>query len=103
MQHAVAHQNESSVIRHLAPLVKIESERVRALDSLEPRRQIRSQNRQRATRTVDVKPKPLATAQAGQGVQVINGSGADSSGGSYHQKRRQARASISFDRFFKRI
>ena len=84
MQNAVAHQDESSVIGHLAPLVKIEGERVRALDSFEPRRQFRSQHRERAARTVHVKPKPLATAQDRQCFEVVNGSGVDCAGCSHH-------------------
>src|ERR1017187_4926027 len=75
MQPAVAHQNESGVIGHLAPLMKIECQRVRAFYALEPRRQIRSQNRQRAIRAVDVEPEPLARAEAGKGVEVGGGPG----------------------------
>jgi hypothetical protein len=100
MQHAVAHQNESGVVGHLAPLMKIEGQRVRALDALEPRRQIRSQNRQRAKRAIHVEPKPLAAADAGQGVQIVDRPGVDGAGRAHHQERRKAGAAIRFDGFF---
>ncbi len=35
MQYAVAHQNETGVIGHLAPLVKVERQRIRALNSVQ--------------------------------------------------------------------
>ena len=103
MQHAVAHQNESGVIGHLAPLMKIESQRVRALDALEPGRQIRSQNRQRAIGAVHVEPEPLALANAGQRVEVIDGPRVDGAGGSHHEERHEARAAIRVNGFLQGV
>ena len=103
MQHAVAHQNESGVIGRLAPLMKIESQRIRALDAFEPRRQIRSQNRQRAARAIDVEPEPFATADGGQSVEVVDGPGVDRAGRSHHQERREAGAAIRVDGFLQSV
>jgi hypothetical protein len=79
--------------------MKIESQRIRVLDALEPRRQIGSQNRQRAIGPIDVEPEPLAAADGGKSVQVVNRTGVDSASGSHHQERRKARAAIGIGSF----
>ncbi len=103
MQHSVAHQNESGIVGHLAPFMKIERERIGALDSFEPRRQIGRENRQRAEGPIDVEPEPLATANIGERIQIVNGSGIDRARGSDDQKRREARATVGFDRVFEAV
>ena len=79
--------------------MKVESQRVRARDARKPRRQIRSQNRQRAISAVDMEPEPLAMADTGQGVEVVDGPCVDGAGSAHHQEGRKARAPIRADGF----
>ena len=66
MQHAIAHENESGVVGRLSPLMKIERQRIGALDSREPRREIGRQHGKRAKGAVDVEPELLAARDSGK-------------------------------------
>ena len=63
MAVAVAHNEEASVIRHLSPFVEIKRNRIRALKSCQPRRELRRENPESTEGAIDVKPKPLLAAQ----------------------------------------
>ena len=77
---AVAHDQETGVIGHLPPFVKIQRDGIRALKSGEPRRQCRRKNAKRAISAVDVKPETLFTAQRAQRSEIIDGADVDRSG-----------------------
>src|SRR5580658_8879850 len=98
MQQTVAHQYEARVIGDLAPFVKIERERVRALDSLEARSEIGRQNRQRPAGSVDVEPEMLATRKIGQRAEIVNAAGIRTSSRAHQQERRKSSAAVRLDR-----
>ncbi len=100
VQHAVAHQNEARVIRHLPPFVKVERQRIRALDSAQTGRQIGRQYSHCPEGAVHVKPHMLAVREIGQCVEVVDGPGIRASGGSDHQKRRKSGAAVRLDGLF---
>ena len=56
MQQAVAHQHKAGIVRHLSPFVKIESQRIGALNAFEAGRELGRKHSQRAARAVHVKP-----------------------------------------------
>jgi hypothetical protein len=60
MQQAVAHQDETGVIGNLALLMKVECERIRALDSIQKRCEIGRQNSQCPAGSTHMEPQALA-------------------------------------------
>ena len=97
MLRAFAHQDVAGVIGHLAPFVKVEGDRVGALDAAQPRRNVARQHAQRATGTIDMEPEVLFPCQRGQCVEIVDGPDIDGAGRADDQKRLQAGRFVGLD------
>ena len=100
MQHAIAHQDEARIVRNLAPFVKIERERIRALDSAKPGSKIGREYRQRSVRSIDMEPEMLAARKIGQRAEIVDGAGIHASRRADQQERRKSGAPVRLDRLF---
>src|ERR1700733_9930082 len=100
MELAVSYQDEASVIRDLAPLVKVEGERVGAFDSLKPRGKIGSEYGKRAVGSIDMEPETFTLAEVGERREIVDGTSVDRARAAYHHERSEAVPAIVVDGLF---
>lgn len=72
MKSAIAHQDESGIVGHLAPFVKIESQRMGALHPGEARGDFRREHAESAEGAIHVKPEMLGGREVGEGGEVVD-------------------------------
>ncbi len=102
MKLPIAHQQEPGVIRHLAPLVKIEGDGIRKLDARNQRRKLRRPHRQRTERAIDVKADLLFAAQFGNGAKIVDSAGVHRSRGRDHNEGFQSVRAVFANRLAQR-
>jgi len=77
--------------------MEIECDRIRPLDSGQQRALLRTENRQRSERAVDMKPGPFFGAYIGKRAEVVDGSDAGAAGGADDEERTQPACPVRRD------
>src|SRR6202041_3881281 len=98
MQFAVAHQNESGIVRYLRPLVKVKGQRISPLDTFEPGSQLRNQHGQGPKCAVDMKPELLTRGNLGDSGKVVDSARVHRTSAAHHEKGLQSCCSIGGNR-----
>ena len=98
MQILAPDQNGRGIVLDMHPLVEIEGDRIRTLDSLQPRPQFLAERGDRPEGTVDMEPEAELLADIRDGVEIIHGSRIDGGGRADDAERAVAGIDISEDR-----
>ena len=88
------HQHAAAVVLHLQPFVGIEGDRIRPLQSLQPRREGRVHHPDSADRPVDVEPAARRPRDVRQPVEVVDRPGVDRPGAADHRQRADTRRGV---------
>ena len=72
MRFGIAHEKKARVIRHLQPFVKIERDRIGAIDSVHEMLQFGRQRAERAEGAVDMEPQIFRRAEIGERARESN-------------------------------
>ena len=93
----VANQQETGVVRHLPPFVKIERDRIRVLDACKARCKRRRKDPERAIGAVDMEPELFFPAQLAECDEIVDRADIDGAGGSDHEEGFQAGLAVGRD------
>ncbi len=83
--------------------MKIQGNRIRSLDTREPRRQVRRQDRKCSEGAIDVEPQFFPMRDVGERREIVDGSDIDRAGRADDEKRREGGASVDRNGGFERI
>jgi hypothetical protein len=98
----VPHQRARDIERLIHPLVQIEGDRIRALQSAKPRTQVVAQHCEPAERAVDVKPQTLRRTEISERIEIVDRARVHRARVSDDAHRRMTRSTIVFDRLRER-
>src|SRR5579871_3039929 len=97
MTLAVADEQESGVVGHLPPFVKIERDGIGALDTGEKRRQRRRQDAERTEGAVDMKPDVLLGTELCKLAELVDRPDVDGAGRADHEEGCEADLAVAPD------
>ena len=94
MRAAVANQNETGIVGHLPPLVKIESDGIGELQSGQTRCDLGREHGQRSIGPIHMEPQAFPLGDIGYRAQRIDRAGIDGAGSGGDEERRKALRAI---------
>jgi hypothetical protein len=103
VQVAATHQHAAGVVGHVQPFVKVECQRVGALEPGQTRLQGRAERDQRAEGAIHVEPEVLRCAEVGECREVVDRAGVDRACCPDHEEGSRALGPIPRDRATQRV